>query len=126
VAKCRRGGRRRRRAPISDEDAEFLKAEFGSISKGIETLVKLYRRSLGPSSATLNLIFNALISTAETNEGELSWEGVVETVCKTLGCDKEQAYKHIQDLFAHGYLTHSKQSGYLRVLPKRSTVAFRL
>jgi hypothetical protein len=104
---------------ISEEDCELLKREFGNISKGIEKLVAMYRRSLGPKSPTLRTLFNALHSHAEAS-GEISWTGAIEVVCRELGCDMQKALEKLQELFAEGYLTHSKRKGYVKVMQKRS------
>jgi len=110
----------RRRGMISEEDKEFLKRKFGSVSKGIKALIEMYRRSLGPESPRLKAVYNALASASEATDYELKTGHAIEIICRELGCTVDTAHKYLLELLEGGYVRYSEKPGHVKVLPKRS------
>jgi len=109
--------RRRRRRLLSDEDAEFLEREFGSVKKGIKEIIDLYKRSLGPEEPSLRTAWHALLQASEA-EGRMEFKDALEVVCKALNCAKEKAYSVLQELSAKGFIS-TVETGWIVVGQRR-------
>jgi len=99
---------------LTEKDIEYLKRQFGSVGKGVRSLIKAARERLPhPSDPTLKTAYFALIQACEA-EGEIRYRNALETVMKELKVPMEQAQKIIGKLCGEGFVETSK-TGWLRV-----------
>jgi hypothetical protein len=110
------GGEKERKFTISlsEADFEYLKREYGSVGKGVRSLIKAARERLPhPSKPTLRTAYFALMQACEA-EGEIKYRNALETIMKELKAPMEEAQKIIGELCGEGFVETSK-TGWLRV-----------
>ena len=113
---------RKKRVPYSwlgEENVKLLQQHFGSVRRGLKTLVGEWRQRLGPEERTLKIAYHALVSEAEKHES-MPYRHAKEVIMRSVGCGEEEALKIFRDLMAGGWVDWDRaKRGWVRVRFRR-------